>query len=66
MTKWEQIPTDWQRVRDIAYVPGVREPCWNCNADTPFADINFMARLCSVECQDTKHREFGRAVGGSQ
>ena len=62
MTKWWQIPTSWQRVRDIFYVEGLREPCWNCDNDTPFLDINFGARLCSVECQDAKWREFETAV----
>ena len=58
MLTFDPIPASWQKVRDIEYLPGLRKTCWNCGAETPYADINFGARLCSVECQDRKWHEY--------
>jgi len=36
-------------------------PCWNCGTMTAWIDGNFMAALCSPECEDAKWREFAEA-----
>ena len=35
--------------------------CWHCGAMTPWIDGNFMAALCSPECEDAKWSEFAEA-----
>jgi len=38
--------------------------CWNCGEMTLWADISFMAYLCSEECSKQKWNEYFKACRG--
>ena len=63
MVTFDHISESWQRVCCIAYMPGLRKPCWNCGQDTPYEDVDFGTRLCSLECQDVKTGSLWAARG---
>lgn len=40
------------------------EACWHCGRRTHWVDMNFMAYLCSEECDRAKWKEYAAADHG--
>lgn len=50
-----------EEVEDSIVKVATENKCWNCSELTNFVEINFMAYLCSDECNAAKWNEFEKA-----